>query len=156
MISRRRSYRRFRAGTFRWASSPGCAARISGRRCPPLRAPNEPTSPSRFHRTISAPVDCCRPARAARPPALPQSSRFSGRRASTALQSRARTPPRQFHASERLVRPGNGVALDLLELEPRLFYSELLVSARLLKHLPARCDAAEGAARRQGLDIRIE
>jgi hypothetical protein len=32
----------------------------------------------------------------------------------------------------------------------------LLVSARLLKHLPARCDATKGAARRHGFDILIE
>ena len=39
------------------------------------------------------------------------------------------------------MRPGNDVALNILERRLRLFHGELLVSARLLKHLPARCDA---------------
>ena len=54
------------------------------------------------------------------------------------------------------MRAGNDVALNILELRLRLFYGELLVSARLLKHLPARFDAAKGAAWRHGFDIRIE
>src|SRR5919204_5940306 len=40
-----------------------------------------------------------------------------------------------------LMRPGNDVALDILELRLRLLHGEFLVSARLLKHLPARSDA---------------
>jgi hypothetical protein len=55
-----------------------------------------------------------------------------------------------------LVRPGNDVALDVLELRLCLFQRELLVSARLLKHLSARCDATKGAARRHGFDLRVE
>src|SRR5262245_43417572 len=55
-----------------------------------------------------------------------------------------------------LTGPGNDVALNLLELRLRLFHGELLVSTRLLKHLPAGCDAAKGAARRHGFDIGIE
>jgi hypothetical protein len=43
-----------------------------------------------------------------------------------------------------------------LELRLCLFYGELLVSARLLKHLPARCVATNTAARRYRFDIRIE
>jgi hypothetical protein len=41
------------------------------------------------------------------------------------------------------MRPGNDVALNILELRLPLLHSELLVSARLLKHLPARCDATK-------------
>ena len=54
------------------------------------------------------------------------------------------------------MRPGNDVALDLLELRVRLFRGELLISTRLLKHLTARCDATKGAARRHRFDIGIE
>jgi hypothetical protein len=61
-----------------------------------------------------------------------------------------------FTPAGDLVRPGNYVALNVLELGLRLFRGELLVSARLLKHLPARCDTTKGAARRHGLDIGIE
>jgi hypothetical protein len=54
------------------------------------------------------------------------------------------------------MRLGNDVALNILELRLRQFYGELLVSDRLLKHLPTRRDAAKGAARRHGFDIVIE
>jgi hypothetical protein len=54
------------------------------------------------------------------------------------------------------MRPCHDVALDILELGLRLFHGELLVSARLLKHLPASRDTTKGAARRHGLDIGIE
>jgi hypothetical protein len=54
------------------------------------------------------------------------------------------------------MRPGNDVALNILELRLRLVHGELLVSARLLKHLPARCDAAKTAAWRHSFDIGIE
>jgi hypothetical protein len=54
------------------------------------------------------------------------------------------------------MRPGDDVALKLLELRLRLFHGELLVSARLIKHLPARCDTTKSGARRHGLDIGIE
>src|SRR4030095_1639989 len=53
-----------------------------------------------------------------------------------------------FTPASDLMRPGNDVALDLLELRLRLLHRELLVSARLLKHLPACCDATKAAARR--------
>jgi hypothetical protein len=55
-----------------------------------------------------------------------------------------------------LVRPGKDVALQILELGLRLFRRELLVSAGLLKHLPARCDAMKRVARRHGFDLGIE
>jgi hypothetical protein len=55
-----------------------------------------------------------------------------------------------------LTRPGNDVALNLLELRLRLFHSELLVPTRLLKHLPARCDTTNRATGRHGFDTRIE
>ena len=42
-------------------------------------------------------------------------------------------------AASDLTRPDHNVALDILELNLRLFRGELLVSARLLKHVPARC-----------------
>jgi len=61
-----------------------------------------------------------------------------------------------FTPTSDLTRPGNDVALDILELRLGLFHGELLVSARLLKHLPARCDATKGAARRHRFDIGIE
>jgi hypothetical protein len=54
------------------------------------------------------------------------------------------------------MRPRNDVPLNILELRLRLFHSELLVSARLLKHLPARCDATKAAAWRHSFDIGIE
>jgi hypothetical protein len=54
------------------------------------------------------------------------------------------------------MRPGNDVALDFLELRLRLFHGELLVSARLLKHLSASRDATKGAAWRHSFDIGIE
>jgi hypothetical protein len=54
------------------------------------------------------------------------------------------------------MRSGEDLALDILELGLRLFHGELLVSGCLLKHLPARRDAAEGAARRHGFDVGIE
>jgi hypothetical protein len=54
------------------------------------------------------------------------------------------------------MRPGNDVALNIFEHRLRLFHGELLVSARLLKNLPARCDAMKGAAWRHGFDIGIE
>ncbi len=54
------------------------------------------------------------------------------------------------------MRSGNDVALNFLELRFRLFHGELLVSARLLKHLPPRRDTTEGAARCHGFDIGIE
>ena len=52
--------------------------------------------------------------------------------------------------------PDDDVALNILELRLRLFHGELLVSARLLKYLPTRCDATKGAARRHRFDIGIE
>jgi hypothetical protein len=55
-----------------------------------------------------------------------------------------------------LMRSGNDVAIDLLELRLCLFHGELLVSARLLKHLSARCYATNAAARRHRVDIGIE
>jgi hypothetical protein len=61
-----------------------------------------------------------------------------------------------FTPAGDLVRPGNDVALNILELRLRLFHGELLVSARLLEHLPARGDTTKGAARRHGFDIGIE
>jgi hypothetical protein len=54
------------------------------------------------------------------------------------------------------MRPGDDVALNILELRLRLFHGELLVSACLLKHLPARCDATKAAAWRHSFDIGIE
>ena len=54
------------------------------------------------------------------------------------------------------MRPGNDVALKFLELRLRLFQSELLISARLLKHLPAGCAATKSAAWRHSFDIGIE
>jgi hypothetical protein len=54
------------------------------------------------------------------------------------------------------MRPGDDVALHIPELRLRLFHGELLVSARLLKHLPTRCDATKSAARRHGLDIGMQ
>jgi hypothetical protein len=61
-----------------------------------------------------------------------------------------------FTPASDLMRPGNEVALNILEFRPRLFHGELLVSARLLKHLPASCDATKCAARRHRFDIGIE
>ena len=61
-----------------------------------------------------------------------------------------------FTPASDLVRTGNDVAVDVLELRLPLFHGELLVSARLLKHSPARHDASKGVARRHGLDIGIE
>jgi hypothetical protein len=61
-----------------------------------------------------------------------------------------------FTPASDLVRPGDDVALDFLELRLCLFHGELLVSARLFKHLSARCDASKGAARGHGFDIGIE
>jgi hypothetical protein len=52
--------------------------------------------------------------------------------------------------------PGNDLAFDLLEITLRLFHGELLVSARRLKHLPARCDATKRAAGSRGFNIAIE
>jgi hypothetical protein len=54
------------------------------------------------------------------------------------------------------MRPGNDLAFDLLEITLRLFHGELLVSARLLKHLPARCDATKRAAGSRGFNFGIE
>jgi Bacterial transcriptional activator domain len=54
------------------------------------------------------------------------------------------------------MRPGDNVAVELLELRLRLFQGELLVSGRLLKHLPACSDATKGAAGRHGLDVGVE
>jgi hypothetical protein len=54
------------------------------------------------------------------------------------------------------MRVGNDVAVNFLELGLRLLQLELLVSARLLKHLPAGSDATKGAARRHRFDIGIE
>jgi hypothetical protein len=54
------------------------------------------------------------------------------------------------------MRPGDDVALNISELRLRLFHGKLLVSARLLKHLPARRDATKAAARRHRFDIGIE
>src|SRR5262245_26521608 len=54
------------------------------------------------------------------------------------------------------MRPGNDIALNVLELRLRLFDGELLVSARLLKRVLAGCDATKSAARRHGFDIGIE
>ena len=51
------------------------------------------------------------------------------------------------------MRPGNDVALELLERRLRLFQGELLITARLLKHLPAGCAATKSAARRHSFDI---
>jgi hypothetical protein len=61
-----------------------------------------------------------------------------------------------FAPASGFMRPGNDVALDLFELGLRLFQGELVVSARLLKHLSARCNATKGAARRHRFDIGIE
>jgi hypothetical protein len=55
-----------------------------------------------------------------------------------------------------LVRPGNDVPLDVLELWLRLLDGELLVSVRLLKHLPACCDPTKGRTWRHGFDVGIE
>jgi hypothetical protein len=54
------------------------------------------------------------------------------------------------------MRPGNDVALTILELRLRLFHGELLVSTRLLKHLPARGDATKAAPWRHNFHIGIE
>ena len=54
------------------------------------------------------------------------------------------------------MRPGDYVALELLELRLRLFQGELLISGRLLKHLSTCSDAMKAAAWRHGLDVRIE
>jgi hypothetical protein len=51
------------------------------------------------------------------------------------------------------MRAGNDVAVNFLERGLRLFQIELLVSARLLKHLLAGSDTNEGAARRHRFDI---
>jgi hypothetical protein len=61
-----------------------------------------------------------------------------------------------FTPASGLMRPGNDVALKFFELGLRLFQNELLISARLLKHLPAGCDATKGAARRHSFDIGIK
>ena len=61
-----------------------------------------------------------------------------------------------FTPASGLTRPGNDVALNMLELRLRLFHGELLIPTRLLKHLPARCDPANRATGRHGFDIRIE
>ena len=61
-----------------------------------------------------------------------------------------------FTPTSDLMRPGNDVALGVLELRLRLFHGELFVSARLLKHLPARRDATKAAARRHRFDIGID
>ena len=58
--------------------------------------------------------------------------------------------------SGRTLRPGRDVALDILQLRLRLFHRELLVSARLLKHLTARCDATKGPTRSHGFDTGVE
>ncbi len=54
------------------------------------------------------------------------------------------------------MRPGDYVALEVLELRLRLFHGELLVSAGLQKHLPARRDAPKGAAWSHRFDIGIQ
>jgi len=55
-----------------------------------------------------------------------------------------------------LARSGKDVAVDILEVGLRLFHCEPLVAARLLEHLPTRCDAMKRVARRHGLDIGVE
>ncbi len=61
-----------------------------------------------------------------------------------------------FAPASCLVRPGDDVALSILELRLRLFQDELLVSASLLKHLPACWNATKSAAWRHGFYIGIE
>jgi hypothetical protein len=61
-----------------------------------------------------------------------------------------------FTPASDLMRAGNDVAVNFLERGLRLFQIELLVSARLLKHLLAGSDTNEGAARRHRFDIGIE
>jgi hypothetical protein len=53
----------------------------------------------------------------------------------------------RFAPASDLTSPGKDVTVNILELRLRLFDRELLVSARLLKHLPARRDATKGSAR---------
>ena len=61
-----------------------------------------------------------------------------------------------FTPASCLVRPGDDVALSILELRLRLFQGELLVSPSLLKHLPACWDATKSATWRHGFYIGIE
>jgi hypothetical protein len=61
-----------------------------------------------------------------------------------------------FTPASDLMCAGNEVAVNFLELGLRLFHLELLVSARLPKHLLAGLDATKGAARRHRFDIGIE
>lgn len=61
-----------------------------------------------------------------------------------------------FAPAGDLTSPGKDVAVNILELRLRLFHRESLVSARLLKHLPARRDATKGPARGNGLDTGVE
>jgi hypothetical protein len=62
----------------------------------------------------------------------------------------------RFTPPDDLMRSRNNVASDLLKLRLRLFGGELLISARLLKHLSACRNAEKTAARRDGFDIGIE
>jgi len=55
-----------------------------------------------------------------------------------------------------LVCASNDFAVNFLELGLRLFHLELLVSARLLKYLPAGLDATKRATRRHRFHIGIE
>jgi hypothetical protein len=55
-----------------------------------------------------------------------------------------------------LTRPDNDVVPNVLELRLRLFHGELLVSARLLKHLTTCGDATKGATWRHRFDIGVE
>ena len=55
-----------------------------------------------------------------------------------------------------LMRPGNDLAFNLLEIKARLLYGELMVSAGFLEHVPARFDAAKRAAGSRGFNIGIE
>jgi hypothetical protein len=61
-----------------------------------------------------------------------------------------------FTPASDLMRAGNDVAFNFLELGLRLFHLELLVSPRLLKHLLAGLYATKGAARRHCFNIRIK
>jgi hypothetical protein len=61
-----------------------------------------------------------------------------------------------FPPASGLMRPGNDVAFNILEFRLRLLQSELLISARLLKHLPAGCDATKRAAWRHSFDVGIK
>jgi len=61
-----------------------------------------------------------------------------------------------FTPASDLMRPGNDLAFNLLEITLRLFNGELFVSARLLKHMSARRDATKRAAGSRGFNIGIE